>query len=306
METTITSDGGDGGGLDAMIANAGTTTRQTNTERGDDDDDDDVVRGVDVQAMDAIMANEHEQRGERRDHQGRRGGNDRRRGDNNRRYNNDRGGRGDNRRYNNDRGRGYREPAPTRPGWMPTGDVDENGRPAHSGQCEGCRVSTVVNFRPVVGGNPPLCGVCLDSVKAATAGAEDASGSGGPNRRRSQHGGRGPRFSPYGGQMVMVDPRMMGYGGGRGGGMMMMAPAPYGAMMGRGGAGGRGKSRTWTREGGGAAGEDAGADTSNIPCLFFQRGACRAGDACKYSHAGDGANSSPAAVPTGDDAAMAT
>lgn len=174
-------------------------------------------------------------------------------------------------------------------------------------------MSTVVNFRPVVGGNPPLCGVCLDSVKAATAGAEDASGSGGPNRRRNQQhggGGRGPRFSPYGGQMVMVDPRMMGYGGGRGGGrgggMMMMAPAPYGAMMGRGGAGGRGKSRTWTREGGGAAGEDAGADTSNIPCLFFQRGACRAGDACKYSHAGDGANSAPATVPTGDDAAMAT
>lgn len=266
---------------------------------GDIDDDDGVVRGVDVQAMDAIMANERdsEQRGERRDHQ-RRGGNDRRRGDKNRRYN------------NNDRGgRGYREPAPTRPGWMPTGDVDENGRPAHSGQCEGCRVSTVVNFRPVVGGNPPLCGVCLDSVKAATAGAEDASGSGGPNRRRSQHGGRGPRFSPYGGQMVMVDPRMMGYGGGRGGGrgggMMMMAPAPYGAMMGRGGAGGRGKSRTWTREGGG---EDAGVDTSNIPCLFFQRGACRAGDACKYSHAGDGASSAPAvaAAPTGDDAAMAT
>ena len=296
---------GDGGGLDAMIAHAGqTTTQQT-------DGDDDVVRGVDVQAMDAIMANEHEHehhRGERQQ-QRRGGGNDRRRGGggDNRRYN-DRG-RGDNRRYNNDRGRGYREPAPTRPGWMPTGDVDENGRPAHSGQCEGCRVSTVVNFRPVVGGNPPLCGVCLDSVKAATAGAEDASGSGGPNRRRNQHGGRGPRFSPYGGQMVMVDPRMMGYGGGRGGGrgggMMMMAPAPYGAMMGRGGAGGRGKSRTWTREGGG---EDAGGDTSNIPCLFFQRGACRAGDACKYSHAGDGASSAPAvaAVPTGDDAAMAT
>jgi hypothetical protein len=170
-------------------------------------------------------------------------------------------------------------------------------------------VSTVVNFRPVVGGNPPLCGVCLDSVKAATAGAEDASGSGGPNRRRNQGGGgggRGPRFSPYGGQMVMVDPRMMGYGGGRGGGMMMMAPTPYGAMMGRGGAGGRGKSRTWTREGGGEdAGAGAGADTSNIPCLFFQRGACRAGDACKYSHAGDGASAPPVAVPTGDDTAMA-
>jgi hypothetical protein len=106
--------------------------------------------------------------------------------------------------------------------------------------------------------------------------------------------------------MVMVDPRMMGYGGGRGGGMMMMAPTPYGAMMGRGGAGGRGKSRTWTREGGGEdAGAGAGADTSNIPCLFFQRGACRAGDACKYSHAGDGVSAPPVAVPTGDDTAMA-
>ena len=80
------------------------------------------------------------------------------------------------------------------------------------------------------------------------------------------------RFSPYGGagQMIMVDPSMM-----------MMAP-PH-VMGGRGG-GGRGKSRTWTRPG--AEGDASGGDTSNVPCLFYSKGSCRAGDSCKYSHAG--------------------
>lgn len=173
-------------------------------------------------------------------------------------------------------------------------------------------MSTVVNFRPVVGGNPPLCGVCLDSLKAATAGGsvDGDNASGGPNRGR--RGGRngammmmgmphqggfqgGARFSPYasGGQMVMIDPRMMAaYGGGRGGGMM----AAYGAA-GAGGGGGRGKNRTWTREGGDAGagvGGQEDVDTSGIPCIFFQRGACRAGDSCKYSHSGEGSGAAPA------------
>ena len=180
--------------------------------------------------------------------------------------------------------------APTRPGWHPTGEFDDHGKPAHSGQCEGCRVSTVVNFRPVVGGNPPLCGVCLDSLKAATAGADggDGYGAGGASRGASRggarHGGGGAsgrgggagamRFSPYGGagQMIMVDPSMM----------MMMPHAHAGG--GRGG-GGRGKSRTWTRPG--AEGDaSGGGDTSNVPCLFYSKGSCRAGDSCKYSHAG--------------------
>ena len=227
---------------------------------------------------------------------------------------------GERRRGGGERGGGrgggrfqQRERAPTRPGWFATGEVDEHsGRPAHSGQCEGCRVSTVVNFRPVVGGNPPLCGVCLDSLKAATAGGsvDGDNASGGPNRGR--RGGRngammmmgmphqggfqgGARFSPYasGGQMVMIDPRMMAaYGGGRGGGMM----AAYGAA-GAGGGGGRGKNRTWMREGGDAGagvGGQEDVDTSGIPCIFFQRGACRAGDSCKYSHSGEGSGAAPA------------
>ena len=81
--------------------------------------------------------------------------------------------------------RPFRERAKTRPGWAPTGGIDpSSGRPEHSGQCEGCKVSTVVNFRPVVGGNPPLCGVCLDSLKAATGGGVGTEGerAGGPHR----------------------------------------------------------------------------------------------------------------------------
>jgi len=224
-----------------------------------------------------------------------------------------RGGRGG---RSNDRFR--RERAPTRPGWDPTGTIDEvSGRPAHSGQCEGCRVSTVVNFRPVVGGNPPLCGVCLDSLKAATAGtAMEGDASGGPNRGRRMGAGGfrngapqgmvmpyagfapGARFSPYGaappgGQMVMIDPRMMAaYGGGRGMGGMMMAP--FGGAPG----GGRGKNKSWSRDG-----ADAGAgalDTSGVPCIFFQRGSCRAGDACKYLHGLNG----EAAVAEGTSADM--
>jgi hypothetical protein len=106
-----------------------------------------------------------------------------------------------------------------------------------------------------------------------------------------QHGGGfhgGARFSPYaaGGQMVMIDPRVMAaYGGGRGGGMM----AAYGAA-GAAAGGGRGKHRTWTREGGDAGAGVGGredVDTSGILCIFFQRGACRAGDSCKYSHSGE-------------------
>ena len=241
-------------------------------------------------------------------------------------------GRGDRGRGDRDRDRGrfdhhrardggrFRERAPTRPGWHQTGNVDQtSGRLEHSGQCEGCGVSTVVNFRPVVGGNPPLCGVCLDSLKAATAAAggggvgEDRAG--GPHRdgRGRRGGGRGGGFgggrgvggfhpygAPGGGQIVMVDPRMMAaYGAGPGGAML----APYGGAPGVGA--GRGKNRSWTRDGAAAAAAAAGGehdvDTSGIPCIFFQRGSCRAGDACKYSHGGGGD-----AVGGGGDAAMSS
>ena len=71
--------------------------------------------------------------------------------------------------------------------------------------------------------------------------------------------------------------------------------AAYGAA-GAGGGGGRGKNRTWTREGdaGAGVGGQEDVDTSGIPCIFFQRGACRAGDSCKYSHSGEGSGAAPA------------
>ena len=236
--------------------------------------------------------------GRRRDRGDRRNG----RGGDNRRY---RGGTRDSERLR----RQLRERAKTRPGWAPTGVVDQSsGRPEHSGQCEGCKVSTVVNFRPVVGGNPPLCGVCLDSLKAATGAAAGMGGdrAGGPHRGggRGRRGGGfgfgfggrgGGRFHPYGahggGQMVMVDPRMMAAYGGHGGGMM----AAYGGVPGAGG----GKNRSWTRDGAAAGEQDV--DTSGIPCMFFQRGSCRAGDSCKYSHGGA---SDAVGGGDGDDAAM--
>ena len=64
------------------------------------------------------------------------------------------------------------------------GSIRRRDVPNTAGQCEGCKVSTVVNFRPVVGGNPPLCGVCLDSLKAATGGGVGTEGerAGGPHR----------------------------------------------------------------------------------------------------------------------------
>ena len=163
----------------------------------------------------------------RREREGRRNG---RGGETNRRY---REGTRDSERHN----RPFRERATTRPGWAPTGAMDpSSGRPEHSGQCEGCKVSTVVNFRPVVGGNPPLCGVCLDSLKAATGGGVGTEGerAGGPHRgdedaeaRRGAAAGSGSadeavvgfiRTARTGGQMVMVDPRMMAAYGGHGGG----------------------------------------------------------------------------------------
>lgn len=162
-----------------------------------------------------------------------------------------------------------------------------------------------------------MCGVCLDSLKAATAGSSmEGDASGGPNRNRRQGGGRGygngamhgmqmpypfmpgARFSPYGaagGQMVMVDPRMMAaYGGGGGMGAMTMPPF---------GGGGRGKNRTWSRDGTDGA-EVPDVDTSGIQCIFFQRGSCRAGDACKYSHAGEGAGTATTDVSAGTEMQM--
>ena len=259
-------------------ARAPTTTTRT-------DDDDDSIAGAAGRGGSGGGGRGRRERGDRRPGRG---------SDTDRRY---REGTRDFERQH----RPFRERAKTRPGWAPTGAIDQSsGRPEHSGQCEGCRVSTVVNFRPVVGGNPPLCGVCLDSLKAATGGGVGMEGdrAGGPHRgggrgrrggERSRggfgFGGRGDGgFHPYGahggGQMVMVDPRMM---------------AAYGGVPGAGG----GKNRSWTRDG--AAAGERDVDTSGIPCMFFQRGSCRAGDSCKYSHGGA---SDAVGGGDGDDAAM--
>ena len=68
--------------------------------------------------------------------------------------------------------------------------------------------------------------------------------------------------------------------------------AAYGGVPG-------GKNRSWTRDGAAAGEQDV--DTSGIPCMFFQRGSCRAGDSCKYSHGGA---SDAVGGGDGDDAAM--
>ena len=55
--------------------------------------------------------------------------------------------------------------------------------------------------------------------------------------------------------------------------------ATYGGVPG----GGREKSVVDARRRGGG---ERDVDTSGIPCMFFQRGSCRAGESCKYSHGG--------------------
>lgn len=172
----------------------------------------------------------------------------------------------------------------TLPGWTPTGEYSVQGKAMYSGQCEGlsCGTSTVVNFRPVLKGNPPLCGACLDSLKVATVGkAEDGYGVGSGGASRGSQRVSSTRFSPYGniGGNIGVN------GCGEGGQVIVMSPAMMGVYRGQrevsppgskrsGVPGDWAKSRTWTR-----------GSTSNVPCLFFSEGSCRAGDSCKFLHA---------------------
>ena len=71
--------------------------------------------------------------------------------------------------------------------------------------------------------------------------------------------------------------------------------ATYGGVPAR-GAGKIGRGRATARRRG-----ERDVDTSGIPCMFFQRGSCRAGESCKYSHGGA---SDAVGGGDGDDAAM--
>ena len=227
-------------------------------------------------------------------HGGRRGGGDRWEHD---RHDDRRGGGrgragGRGRRDDYDGGDRDRPQAETLDGWTVSDRVDaRTGKNFFAGKCEGCGVDTEVPFRPVKGGNPPVCLDCNTSLK-------DAQGGGGPDR--GGRGGRGRRGDPYGPspKMMMQQMQMMQ--------MQMMAMAQHmqagggrGGRGGRGAGGGRG-SNVWTPDMGTSepakpesgvakAGktwvrEEAAADMSSTPCVFFQQGSCKYGDACKFAH----------------------
>ena len=156
-------------------------------------------------------------------HGGRRGGGDRwdhDRYDDRSRRGRPAGGRGRRDDYDG----GDRPQAETLDGWTVSDRVDaRTGKNFFAGKCEGCGVDTEVPFRPVVGGNPPVCLDCNTSLK-------DAQGGGGPDR--GGRGGRGRRGDPYGPspKMMMQQMQMMQ--------MQMMAMAQH--MQAGGGRGGRG------------------------------------------------------------------
>ena len=79
---------------------------------------------------------------------------------------------------------GDRPQAETLDGWTVSDRVDaRTGKNFFAGKCEGCGVDTEVPFRPVVGGNPPVCLDCNTSLKDAQGGggrtAEDAEAAAG-------------------------------------------------------------------------------------------------------------------------------
>lgn len=81
-----------------------------------------------------------------------------------------------------------RPKAPTLKGWAPSGNKRADGRDCFEGDCEGCGKRCEVQFRPVRGGNPPVCGDCHQSLRAVQ---DQAAG---PER-----GGRqARRYDPYG------------------------------------------------------------------------------------------------------------
>lgn len=84
---------------------------------------------------------------------------------------------------------GNGQKAATLKGWAPSGKKWGDGKDCYAGNCEGCGAHCEVHFRPVRGGNPPVCHDCHHSLKSVQ---EQAAG---PDR-----GGRqAQRYNPYGG-----------------------------------------------------------------------------------------------------------
>ena len=112
-----------------------------------------------------------------------------------------------------------------------------------------------VFFRPIKGGNPPVCHECHQSLRAVQDQSIDGGG-GGPDRgRRGGHN----RYNPYGREQMAAMQAMMGH-------MYAAAAAQAGRGRGRGGrgAGRGGRSNVWVRPGSEidatASGEEAGGD----------------------------------------------
>jgi eukaryotic translation initiation factor 2C len=158
------------------------------------------------------------------------------------------GGRGGGRGFGGRDG-GYQK-APTLPGWAPSGNTRDDGKDCFAGKCEGCGVECEVFFRPVKGGNPPVCHECHQSLRAVQD--QSIDGGGGPDRgRRGGHN----RYNPYGREQMAAMQAMMGH-------MYAAAQAARGRGRGRGRGGRGGRSNVWVRPGSendaGAGGEEAG------------------------------------------------
>lgn len=81
--------------------------------------------------------------------------------------------------YRNDRYSPYgdvrgerRQAPPTLKGWSPSGNTRDDGKDTFAGKCEGCGNDCEVPFRPVKGGNPPVCNDCHQSLRSAQGGPD--------------------------------------------------------------------------------------------------------------------------------------
>ena len=65
-----------------------------------------------------------------------------------------------------------RQAPPTLKGWSPSGNTRDDGKDTFAGACEGCGNFCEVPFRPVKGGNPPVCNDCHQSLRSAQGGPD--------------------------------------------------------------------------------------------------------------------------------------
>ena len=178
------------------------------------------------------------------------------------------GGRGSYDRGRGGRGRGrsdggFRQ-AETLDGWTPSGNQNREGKDCFIGTCEGCSKECEVFFRPVKGGNPPVCNECHQSLRQVRDDAiEGGYGGSGPDRGR--RGSGHSRYNPYGRDQMAAMQQMMG---------QMYAAAQMQAGRGRGRGRGRGAGRgrgsnKWVRpgselEGAGGAQDGGGGEGGDV------------------------------------------